>query len=141
MPPMLYMAGGDHLPVKFLPSRQLMGPRPPVPPIPTANFFTLGITMMQSAFATVLAETSLEATIDRSTVVAFLMVSSSLFTSAPQAGRVNKARSRVVRKQDSAVLLCCIGIQTPFFLQKITRCPRTQGFYQPGQLIAGRFAR
>src|ERR1700757_1880757 len=44
-PPILIIAGGDHLPLKSLPVRQLIGPRPPVPPMPTANFFTLGRTM------------------------------------------------------------------------------------------------
>src|SRR6516162_8328206 len=48
-PPMVNMAGADHLlPVKFL-SRQVIGPRPPLAPTPTANFLTLGRTMMQSA--------------------------------------------------------------------------------------------
>src|SRR5271167_2624662 len=86
---MLYMAGGDHLPVKLAPSRQVIGPRPPVPPIPTANFFTLGRITMQSAFATVLAGMSLLPTIACNTVVASLMVSSSLFLSALHAGRAN----------------------------------------------------
>src|ERR1019366_8348302 len=88
---MLYMAGGPHLPVKSAPSRQVIGPRPPVPPMPTANFFTLGRMTMQSAFATVLAGTSLLPTIARNTVSAFLMVSSSLFLSAPQTGRAKHA--------------------------------------------------
>src|SRR5208283_5335511 len=110
---MLYMAGGDHLPVKLAPSRQVIGPRPPVPPIPTANFFTLGRITMQSAFATVLAGTSWLPTIACNTVVAFLMVSSSLFLSAPQAGRV-KIRSRDASKQDIAVLVFDMGIKPPF---------------------------
>src|SRR5271157_3142779 len=88
-PPMLYMAGGDHLPLKFLPSRQLIGPRPPLPPTPTANFFTLGRIMTQSAFATTLAGTSLLPSMACSTVAAFLMVSSSLLLSAPHMGRAN----------------------------------------------------
>src|SRR5271157_4566422 len=109
---MLYMAGGDHLPVKLAPSRQVIGPRPPVPPMPTANFFTLGRITMQSAFATVLAGTSALPTIACNTVAAFLMVSSSLFLSAPQAGRV-EIRSRVVSKQDIAILVLGMGSQAP----------------------------
>src|SRR5208337_186176 len=111
---MLYMAGGDHLPLKLAPSRQLIGPRPPLPPMPTANFFTLGIMMMQSAFATTLAGTSLLPSIACNTVAAFLRVSSSLPLLAPHAGRVEKIRSRDVSKQSIAVLVCRIAIQPPF---------------------------
>src|SRR5271166_4697969 len=110
---MLYMAGGDHLPLKFLPSRQLIGPRPPLPPIPTANFFTLGKMMMQSAFATTLAGTSLPPSIACNTVAAFLMVSSSLVLSAPQAGRV-KTTSRDASKQATTTLVLGMGSQPPF---------------------------
>src|SRR3974377_590978 len=107
---MVYMAGGDHFPLKLAPSRQVMGPRPPVPPTPTANFFTLGRMMMQSALATVLAGTSLLPTIACRTVVALLMVSSSLVLSAPHMGRVDKIRSREVSKQTTAFLLYRIGM-------------------------------
>src|SRR5271165_2679592 len=113
MPPMLYMAGGDHLPLKLAPSRQVIGPRPPLPPMPTANFFTLGRIMMQSALATVLAGTSLLPTIACNTVVAFLMVSSSLVLSAPHAGRV-RIRSRDASRQHIAVLVFGMGIKPPF---------------------------
>src|SRR5271157_1945283 len=108
---MVYMAGADHLPVKFLPLRQLIGPRPPLPPTRKAAFFTLGSTTTQSADASVLAETVLPSSMACNTVAAFLMVSSSVFLSAPQTGRVEKIRSRDVRKRDIAVLVCCIGIQ------------------------------
>src|SRR5271157_5820317 len=74
---MEYMAGGDHLPVKPLPSRHDIGPRPPVPPMPTANFFTLGRMMMQLAFSSTLRGTSLLASMACRTVEAFLMISSS----------------------------------------------------------------
>src|SRR5271166_7183491 len=110
---MLYMAGGDHLPVKLAPSRQVIGPRPPVPPMPTANFFTLGRITMQSAFATTLAGTSWLPTIACNTVAAFLMVSSSLFLSAPHAGRV-RIRSRDASKQDTGALACGMGIRPPY---------------------------
>src|SRR5271165_1422446 len=107
---MLYMAGGPHLPVKSAPSRQTIGPRPPVPPMPTANFFTLGRMMMHSAFATVLAGTSLLPTIACNTVVAFLIVSSSLVLSAaPHAGRV-KSRSRDTSEKQIAVLTFGMGV-------------------------------
>src|SRR5271165_2344844 len=86
---MLYIAGGDHLPVKSLPSRQLIGPRPPVPPTPTANFFTLGRTMMQSALATILAGTSSLCSMAVNAVTAFDSVFSSSALLAPNAGRVN----------------------------------------------------
>src|SRR5271157_5590887 len=122
---MVYIEGGDHLPLKSLPSRQLIGPRPPVPPMPTANFFTLGRMMTQSAFATTLAGTPSPPSMACNTVAALRMVSSSLFLSAPQAGKV-KTRSRDVRKQDITLLVCCIGIQPPFFLQSVTGCQQTQ---------------
>src|SRR5271163_481896 len=103
---MVYIAGADHLPLKFLPPRQLIGPRPPVPPIPTANFFTLGRMIMQSDFATTLAGTSLLATIACNTVAALLRVCSSSALSAPQTGRVEKIRNRDVSKQGIALWLC-----------------------------------
>src|SRR5215472_6111762 len=84
---MLYIAGGDHLP--FF-SRQVIGPRPPVPPMPTANFFTLGRIMMQLAFARTLGGTSLLATMACKTVVALRMVSSSSAFDAAQTGRVRR---------------------------------------------------
>src|SRR3974390_94203 len=87
-PPMVYMAGADHSsPLKFLPVRQVIGPRPPLPPTPTAIFFTPGRTMMQLAVTSRLAGTALLSSIACNTVAAFLMVSSSLALSALQAGR------------------------------------------------------
>src|SRR5271168_1952401 len=105
---MLYIAGGDHLPWKLLPVRQVIGPRPPVPPMPTANFFTLGRIMMQSAFASTLGGMSLLPTIACNTVVAFLMVSSSLVLSAPNTGRVELTRSADVSKPSTALFLHAI---------------------------------
>src|SRR5208283_3007150 len=59
-PPMVYMAGADHSsPLKFWPLRQAIGPRPPVPPTPTANFFTPGKTRMQLAVTSRLDGTTL----------------------------------------------------------------------------------
>src|SRR6516162_8044001 len=91
---MLYIAGADHLPVKPLPSRQVIGPRPPVPPMPTANFFTLGRMMMQSAFASTLSGTSLAETMACKTVVALRSVSSSSDLLAPHAGSVARTRQK-----------------------------------------------
>src|SRR5271156_1800947 len=102
---MLYMAGGDHLPWKLLPVRQVIGPRPPVPPMPTANFFTLGRIMMQSAFASTPGGMSLVLTIACNTVVAFLMVSSSLLLSAPNTGSVELIKNADVSKLSTTVLL------------------------------------
>src|SRR5271165_2195150 len=109
---MVYIAGADHLPVKFLPPRQLIGPRPPVPPIPIANFFTLGRMMMQSAFATTLAGTSLLATIACNTVAALRRVCSSSVLSAALAGRA-KIRNRYVSKQDTGIDVRGIGFNLP----------------------------
>src|SRR5271165_4135329 len=109
---MVYIAGADHLPLKFLPARQLIGPRPPVPPIPMANFFTLGKMMMQSAFATTLAGTSLLATIACNTVAAFLRVCSSSVLSAASTGRV-RIRNRDVSKKDIGIVVRGIGFNLP----------------------------
>src|SRR5271157_1253577 len=109
---MLYIAGGDHLPVKPLPSRHVIGPRPPVPPMPTANFFTLGRMMMQSALASTLIGTSLLATMAWSTVVALRMVSSSSDLLAPHAGRVTRTRQNDASKQIMGFLVCGISIES-----------------------------
>src|SRR5271154_1978536 len=111
---MLYMAGGDHLPVKLAPSRQVIGPRPPVPPMPTANFFTLGRIMMQSAFASTPGGMSLVLTIACNTVVAFLMVSSSLLLSAPNTGSVELIKNADVSKLSTTFLLRGIDLAPPF---------------------------
>src|SRR5208283_67656 len=88
-PPIEYMAGADHGPLKFLPVRQTMGPRPPLPPIPTPNFFTLGRTTTQSARASTSVGTFLPSIIDCNTVAAFRSVSSSFDLSAAQAANAN----------------------------------------------------
>src|SRR5580693_5689321 len=111
---MLNIEGADQRPLKFFPPRQVIGPRPPVPPTPNANFFTLGRTMTQSAFASTSAGTSLLASIACNTVVALPRVSSSLPLSAAHTGNVEKIRSRDVSKQSMAFLVCCIAIQPPF---------------------------
>ena len=90
-PPMLYIAGADHGPLKFLPVRQLIGPRPPVPPTPKANFFTLGRMIMQSAFATTPDGMSLLLSIACNTEAALRRVCSSLDLSAAHIGKANKA--------------------------------------------------
>src|SRR5271157_3255371 len=110
-PPMVYMAGADHSsPLKFLPLRQVMGPRPPVPPTPTANFFTPGKTRMQLAVTSRVDGTTLLSSIACNTAVAFLMVSSSLALSTPHAGRV-EIKSRGASNQDTAVLIFKVSIQ------------------------------
>src|SRR5215469_2973657 len=107
---MEYMAGGDHLPVKRLPSRHVIGPRPPVPPIPTANFFTLGRMMMQSALASTPVGTSLLATMACKTVVALRMVSSSSALLAPPTGTATKARQKDVNKHNMGFLVGSMSI-------------------------------
>src|SRR5271165_6129299 len=88
--------------------------------MPTANFFTLGRIMMQSAFASTLDGMSLVLTIACNTVVAFRMVSSSLALSAPNTGRVELTRSADVSKLSTTVLLRGIGIGPPFVGASIT---------------------
>src|SRR5271155_2681934 len=100
---MVYIAGADHLPLKFLPARQLIGPRPPVPPMPIANFFTLGRMIMQSAFATTPAGKSLLASIACNTVAAFLMVCSSSPLSAAQTDRPSRITSMDAMKQGTVL--------------------------------------
>src|SRR5271167_853526 len=113
-PPMVYMAGADHAsPLKFLPVRQVIGPRPPLPPTPTANFFTPGKTRMQLAVTSRLAGTALLSSIACNTTAAFWMVCSSLPWSAPHAGRV-EIKSRGASNQDTAVLIFEVGIQRSF---------------------------
>src|SRR5271169_304439 len=113
---MLYMAGGDHLPLNPLPSRHDMGPRPPVPPMPTANFFTLGRMMMQSAFSSTLRETSLLESMACKTVAALRMVSSSSALLAPHMGRVTTIKNRDASKQ-TALLVGSIAFLPPSFWQ------------------------
>src|SRR5664279_893009 len=102
---MLYMAGDPHLPVKSAPSRQVIGPRPPVPPMPTANFFTLGRIMMQSALASTLAGTSLLESMACNTVAALRRVSSSFDLLAAHKGTVTTDRTSDMSKQLTANLL------------------------------------
>src|SRR5215469_8584575 len=111
-PPMLYIAGGDHLPLKLVPSRHTIGPRPPVPPMPTANFFTLGRMMMQSAFARTLGGMSLLATIACRIVVALRMVSSSP-GEAPHEGRARKITVRDASRQERTLWVRSITIFPP----------------------------
>src|SRR5208337_975955 len=110
-PPMVYMAGADHSsPLKFWPLRQAIGPRPPVPPTPTANFFTPGKTRMQLAVTSRLDGTTLLSSSACNTAVACSMVCSSLPWSAPHAGKT-EIKSRGARNQDTAVLIFKVGIQ------------------------------
>src|SRR5579871_5364659 len=87
VPPTLYIAGADHLPVLEL--RQSIGPRPPLPPIPSANFLTSGRTMMHSAFAITSDGIFWSFSICCSVLAAFLSVSSSFDLLPAQAGRAN----------------------------------------------------
>src|SRR5271163_310067 len=118
---MVYMAGADHLPLKFLPPRQLIGPRPPLPPMRKAAFFTLGRTTMQSALAIRLEEMLLSLSIACNTAAAFLRVSSSSPLSAPHAGRFKRTSTREVRKLSTAVFLYGIGLNPPLE-RKHNRC-------------------
>src|SRR5271167_1306651 len=94
-PPIEYMAGDDHGPLKFLPVRQTIGPRPPLPPTPTPNFFTPGRTTTQLARANTSVGTFLPSIIDCSTVAAFRSVSSSFDLSAAQAANA-KSMMKIV---------------------------------------------
>src|SRR5258708_2681166 len=58
IPPTEYIAGVDHLPSSFRPLRQSKGPRPPLPPMPKPNFFTLGRMSTQLAFDNEVSEMS-----------------------------------------------------------------------------------
>src|SRR6516225_69764 len=119
-PPMVYIAGADHSsPLKFLPVRQVIAPRPPLPPTPTANFFTLGRTMMQLAVTSRLDGTALLSSIACNTVAEFLPVSSSLALSALQAGTV-EIKSSETSDRHTNVLTGEVGITRLFHLAKIT---------------------
>src|SRR5271169_993045 len=109
---MEYMAGGDHFPLKPLPSRHDIGPRPPVPPMPTANFLTLGRIMMQSDFCKILGGMSLLESMACRTVAALRRVSSSSDLLAPQTGRVTSTRTRDTSKHGKAFLVGSIAIQS-----------------------------
>src|SRR5215472_14934437 len=117
-PPMVYIAGADHSsPLKFLPVRQVIAPRPPLPPTPTANFFTLGRTMMQLAVTSRLAGTALLSSIACNTPAALLMVSSSLTSSALQAGRV-EIKSSGASNQHTPTLIDKVGMACLFHVAK-----------------------
>src|SRR6516164_9749784 len=104
-PPIVYMAGADHLPLlRFLLLRQVIGPRPPLFPRPTANVFTPGSTMMQFAVAKRPVGTALPANIACNTAPAFFKVSSSLLLSALRAGRV-EIKISSPSTQDRGVLI------------------------------------
>src|SRR6516225_5056545 len=102
MPPAVYIAGADHLPLKFSPVRQLMGPRPPLPPTMKPPFFRLGITTTQSAFASTSSGTEPPLSIAVSTLVPLEIVSSSFVLSAPQAGRID-SRIRTIMTTQAGV--------------------------------------
>src|SRR5215469_1979845 len=106
---MVYMAGADHLPVKFSPLRHDIGPRPPEPPTPTANFLTPGRTMTQSALASTLVGTSLPAIIACKTADALRMVCSSSALVAPHTGRVVRIRNRAASNHGTARLVLSIS--------------------------------
>src|SRR5579864_7637300 len=106
-PPMLYMAGVDHFPLKFFPWRQIIGPRPPLPPITKPTFFTSGRTMTQLARARTSAGTFLLPSIACSTVAAFFRVSSSFDLSAAHTGTRIRLMSVDVRKRCTTFLVMC----------------------------------
>src|SRR5271154_2444851 len=112
-PPMLYIAGADHRPTKFLLPRQVIGPRPPVPPTIKAPFFTLGSTITQSAFASRLAGMLLSFSMPFRTVAAFPSVSSSFEESSACTGHTKEPSSRAASKQAMPILLRDTGFQTP----------------------------
>src|SRR5215471_13411737 len=80
------MAGADHLPSKCSPLRQSNGPRPPLPPTPKPNFFTLGRINTQLDLDSKAGEMLLPLSISCRTRLAFLRVSSSFCLSAANAG-------------------------------------------------------
>src|SRR5271154_7174309 len=99
-PPTLYIAGADHLPPKLLPVRQSIGPRPPLPPMPMPNFFTLGRTITQLAFASTSEGTLLLLTISCKTWLAFCSVCSSFSLSPPHPGKANRITMDEMRQKD-----------------------------------------
>src|ERR1700747_614612 len=102
-PPTEYMAGADHLPLKFAPLRQSKGPRPPLPPIPKPNFFTSGRISTQSAFDKTSDEMSLLLSISCNTRLACRRVSSSFSLLAANAVRIgSSSTTRAVREQSKA---------------------------------------
>src|SRR4029077_669317 len=88
IPPTEYIAGVDHLPSKFWPLRQSKGPRPPLPPIPKPNFFTLGRMSTQLAFDNEVSEMLLLLRKPCNTKFACRRVSSSFCLSAANTGRI-----------------------------------------------------
>src|SRR6266850_6267324 len=104
IPPTEYIAGVDHLPSKFWPLRQSKGPRPPLPPIPKPNFFTLGRMSTQLAFDNEVSEMLLLLRKPCNTRLACRSVSSSFSLSPANTGRIIISIMEV-RKQDKAFLL------------------------------------
>src|ERR1700758_5099919 len=104
IPPTEYIAGADHLPSKFWPPRQSRGPRPPLPPIPKPNFFTLGRMSTQLAFDSDACEMLLPLRKPCKTRFACQSVSSSFSLSPANTGRIISSIMEV-RKKDKAFLL------------------------------------
>src|SRR6201984_887372 len=103
-PPTEYIAGVDHLPSKFWPLRQSKGPRPPLPPIPKPNFFTLGRMSTQLAFDNEVSEMLLPLRKPCNTKFACRSVSSSFSLSPANTGRIISSIMEL-RKQDKTFLL------------------------------------
>src|SRR5690242_15435396 len=103
IPPTEYIAGVDHLPLKFWPLRQSKGPRPPLPPMPKPNFFTFGRMSTQFAFDNEVTEMLLLSRKPCNTKFACRSVSSSLALSPANAGRT-VSTAMEVRKQNKALL-------------------------------------
>src|SRR5579862_8857552 len=106
-PPTEYIAGADHLPLKFAPPRQSRGPRPPLPPTPKPNFFTLGRMSTQFALGNIPGEMLLLSIRPCNTRLACRMVSSSFCLSPANIGRVSKSIAVHVRKQDKLFRVIC----------------------------------
>src|ERR1700757_3263100 len=103
-PPTEYIAGADHLPSKFCPVRQSKGPRPPLPPTPKPNFFTLGRISTQLAFDNEACEMSLLLIMSCNTRLALRRVFSSFSLSEEATGRIRNSIIMGARKQGKAFL-------------------------------------
>src|SRR5271170_556518 len=127
IPPTEYIAGADHLPSKVWPVRQSKGPRPPLPPMPMPNFFTLGRISTQEACDSTVGEMSLLLIISWSTRLALRMVSSSFCLSAANTGRISiitevKQQSKAFLVIRALVLPKLVGSIKPFLLLFLRCC-------------------
>src|SRR5882762_5562543 len=135
IPPTEYIAGVDHLPSNFWPLRHSKGPRPPLPPIPKPNFFTLGRMSTQLAFDNEVSEMLLLLRKPCKTEFACRSVSSSFALSPANAGRIISSIMEV-RKQDKAfqiirslVFSGAVRCMVPF--PSYSRCCRAESWPSP----------